>query len=48
MIVANIDDSQEPTFQNKYKKSIVIDRFGRKVGIIGVIIHTTNVSEAEI
>lgn len=48
MIVANIDDSKEPTFQNKYKKSIVIDRYGRKVGVIGVIIHNTDVSKIEI
>jgi 5'-nucleotidase len=42
IIVANIDDSQEPTFQGKYKKSIVIERSGRKIGLIGAIVATTS------
>lgn len=44
VIVSNIDDSLEPTFQGKYKKSIVIERYNRKIGVIGVILQTTNVS----
>lgn len=44
IVVCNIDDSQEPTFQGKYKKSIVLERHGRKIGVIGVILATTNVS----
>lgn len=43
IVVSNIDDSDEPTFQGKYKKSTVIDRYGRKIGVIGVILSTTNV-----
>ncbi|XP_055294825.1 apyrase-like [Sitodiplosis mosellana] len=37
-IVANIDDTDEPTFQGKYKPSIIIDRYGRKIGVIGIIV----------
>lgn len=44
IVVANIDDSEEPTMQGKYAKSIVIDKYERKIGIIGVILSTTNVS----
>lgn len=35
VVVANIDDKDEPTFQGKYKKSIVIEKSGRKIGLIG-------------
>ena len=42
-VVSNIDDSEEPTFQGKYQKSIVIDKYNRKIGIIGAILSTTNV-----
>ncbi|XP_037916090.1 apyrase-like [Hermetia illucens] len=41
MIVANIDDSEEPTMQGKYNKSVIIDKYGRKIGVIGVILQTT-------
>lgn len=44
IVVANIDDSNEPTFQEKYKKSIIINRNNRKIGIIGIIIRTVDVS----
>lgn len=43
MIVANIDDSDEPTFQGKYQKYVVIDRYDRKIGVIGIILSTVNV-----
>lgn len=43
VVVCNIDDSEEPRIQGKYTNSIVIDRYGRKIGIIGVILSTTNV-----
>lgn len=43
LIVANIDDNDEPTFQGKYKKSVVIERNGRKIGIIGIILSTVDV-----
>lgn len=44
VVVANIDDSEEPTMHGKYNKSIIVDKYARKIGIIGVILSTTNVS----
>lgn len=41
-MIANVDDSLEPTIQNKYTKSIVIDKYDRKIGIIGAILRSTN------
>ena len=46
VVVANIDDSKEPSIQGKYAKSIIIEREGRKIGILGFIIQTTPVSIA--
>lgn len=43
VVVANIDDSDEPTFQGKYQKSVIIDRYERKIGIIGIILGTVDV-----
>ena len=43
VIVSNIDDSLEPDIQNIYKKSVVVERQGKKIGIIGVIIKTADV-----
>lgn len=42
VVIANVDDSQEATFQNKYTKSHVIDKYDRKIGVIGVILRSTN------
>lgn len=42
VVIANVDDSGEPTFQGKYAKSIVITRSGRKIGVIGAILRSTN------
>ncbi|CAG9800741.1 unnamed protein product [Chironomus riparius] len=42
VVIANIDDSEEPTFQNKTKKSVVLIKSGRKIGVIGAILRTTN------
>lgn len=42
VVIANVDDSEEPTFQNKYTKSIVIDKYERKIGVIGAILRSTN------
>uniref|UniRef100_A0A182M997 Apyrase n=1 Tax=Anopheles culicifacies TaxID=139723 RepID=A0A182M997_9DIPT len=42
MLVANIDDREEPTLQGLYQKSIVLERGGRKIGIVGVIHHATD------
>uniref|UniRef100_A0A182K4F9 Apyrase n=1 Tax=Anopheles christyi TaxID=43041 RepID=A0A182K4F9_9DIPT len=42
VVVTNIDDSEEPTLQGKYTKSVVLVRGGRKIGVVGVIHHLTN------
>ena len=42
VVIANVDDSQEPDFQNKYTKSVVIDKYDRKIGVIGAILRSTN------
>ncbi|KYM99521.1 5'-nucleotidase [Cyphomyrmex costatus] len=42
VVVTNIDDSEEPTIQGLYKNSTIIERNGTKIGVIGVIISTTN------
>lgn len=44
IVVTNIDDSLEPEIQGKYNKSTVVVRNGRKIGIVGVILSTTNVN----
>lgn len=44
VVVANIDDSAEPTFQRKYQKSIIFDKYERQIGVIGVITKQTDVS----
>ncbi|KAF2897005.1 hypothetical protein ILUMI_09170 [Ignelater luminosus] len=41
-VVANIDDSEEPDIQGLYNKSIVIEKYGKRIGIIGVISQRTN------
>lgn len=43
VVVANIDDRHEPTIQNLYRKSVIVERSGRKIGIIGVILRETDV-----
>ncbi|XP_018574618.1 apyrase [Anoplophora glabripennis] len=40
IVVANVDDSLEPTFQGLYNKSTVIERNGKRIGIIGVLVST--------
>lgn len=42
-LMSNVDDSEEPTLQGKYQKSIIIDRYARKIGIIGVVLSTYDV-----
>ncbi|XP_070496371.1 apyrase-like [Chironomus tepperi] len=46
VVAANIDDSEEPEIQNLYHKSVVIDRAGHKIGIIGAIYKTVYESAA--
>lgn len=41
VIVANINDRHEPSIQGLYKKSVVLERSGRKIGVIGVILRET-------
>ncbi|XP_033169845.1 apyrase isoform X1 [Drosophila mauritiana] len=41
MLVANMDCAHEPTMEGKYNKSMIIERSGRKIGVIGVILETT-------
>lgn len=42
VVVTNIDDSEEPTIQGLYKNSTIIERNSTKIGVIGVILSTTN------
>lgn len=42
VVVTNIDDSKEPTLKGLYKNSTIIHRDGKKIGVIGVILSTTN------
>ncbi|KAG5884885.1 hypothetical protein JTB14_025049 [Gonioctena quinquepunctata] len=40
IVVSNIDDSLEPEIQGTYAKSTIIERHGKKIGIVGVITST--------
>uniref|UniRef100_A0A182YAL5 Apyrase n=1 Tax=Anopheles stephensi TaxID=30069 RepID=A0A182YAL5_ANOST len=42
MLVANIDDRDEPSLRGLYQRSVVLERGGRKIGVIGVIHHATD------
>ena len=42
VIAANIDDRHEPTLQNLYQKSVILERSGRKIGVIGIILRETS------
>ncbi|XP_031832595.1 apyrase [Nomia melanderi] len=42
VVVTNIDASEEPSMEGLYKNSTIIERNGRKIGVIGVILSTTN------
>ncbi|KRG07052.1 apyrase isoform X1 [Drosophila mojavensis] len=41
MLVANMDCAHEPTMEGLYEKSKILERGGRKIGLIGVILETT-------
>lgn len=43
VLVSNIDDTDEPSFQGIYKKSTIIYRGSKKIGVIGVMPSNTNV-----
>jgi 5'-nucleotidase len=42
VVIANVDDSNEPSFQGTYNKSIVIEKYGKKIGVIGAILRSTD------
>lgn len=44
VLAANLDSTNEPLLQGLYKPHIVIERKGRKIGIIGLITTDTKVS----
>ncbi|XP_042212345.1 snake venom 5'-nucleotidase-like [Homarus americanus] len=46
VLAANIEDSQEPTIQEKYAKSAVFTRGGRKIGVIGYVTTETMIISA--
>ncbi|XP_035910210.1 apyrase-like [Anopheles stephensi] len=40
VLLVNVDNSKEPSF-SKFRPSMVLERGGRKIGLIGVILRTT-------
>lgn len=44
VLVSNMDTSKEPLMQGITQKSIVIERHGKKIGIIGVLVSTVGVN----
>lgn len=45
VLCANMDISNEPSMNNLYKKSMIIEINGRKIGIIGYIGQDADVSQ---
>lgn len=45
MLVANLDASMEPSMQSLIKKSTVIERGGKKIGIIGALLSGVTVGK---
>lgn len=43
VLAANLDTSDEPSFAGTYQPSIIVERHGRKIGIIGLITVDTEV-----
>lgn len=41
IVVANLNDHYEPQIQGLYRKSVIVERAGRKIGIIGAIFRET-------
>lgn len=41
VVVANLDDSEEPELQGLYKKSKIVERDGRKIGLVGALVQAT-------
>lgn len=44
VVAANLDTSKEPSFDGLYKPYVVLEKQGRKIGIIGLITQDTAVS----
>lgn len=44
VLVANMDASSQPNIQGLFNRSTVIERNGKKIGIIGVIYSDVSVS----
>lgn len=42
VVVSNINDTNEPTLKGLYENSTIIIKDGRKIGVIGVILSSTN------
>ncbi|XP_060524617.1 apyrase-like isoform X2 [Cylas formicarius] len=38
-VIANLDHSDEPRFERLYSKSVVIERSGKKIGVIGALTY---------
>lgn len=48
IVVANLDDREEPSIQGLYKKSIIVERGGRKIGLVGaLVVATVEISNTE-
>ncbi|CRL07277.1 CLUMA_CG020256, isoform A [Clunio marinus] len=48
VVVSNLDDTDEPSLKGLYKKSIVIERSGRKIGLVGaLVVATLDISSPE-
>jgi 5'-nucleotidase len=47
IVVCNMDVTNEPTMAGLYEKSMKIQRSGKTIGVIGVILETTYVSPSE-
>ncbi|XP_041971450.1 apyrase-like [Aricia agestis] len=43
VIAANMDSSKEPVLQGLYKNHVIIERMGRKIGLIGLITPDTKI-----
>lgn len=44
VVICNIDDTDEPDIQGLYTNTTIITKYDRRIGVIGVILQTTNVS----
>ena len=44
VVISNVDHTEEPEMEGLYTKSIIINKYDRRIGVIGVILNSTNVS----